>query len=193
MPKCPRCKHIRTQAKCSWHTGAHFGGTDLQGVGAACYTQTPAYGVYPPLFECYSSTERKSILLDISGVSINVLRQKPEIVTSGGGDTTFSHPRSDYNNDGLRDGMEFAAGYDPLSAASFPVWGDINDDRVVDTADVLLASRAVMGLVTLTDAERTRGKVAPLVNGAPQPAANDPLTAADLLLIERKALGEVTF
>lgn len=121
-----------------------------------------------------------------------MLRQKPGIVAPDGGDTTYFCPVSDYG-DGFRDGMEFAAGYDPLSAASFPVWGDINDDRVVDIADVVLAARAVMGLVTLTDAELARARVAPLVNGVPQPAPNDPFTAADLLLIERKALGEVAF
>ena len=89
--------------------------------------------------------------------------------------------------------MEIAAGYDPLVAASFPVWGDINDDRVVDTADVLLATRAVIGLVTLTGAELARGNVAPLVNGTPQPPAVDAFDLADLLLIERKALGEVAY
>jgi len=100
---------------------------------------------------------------------------------------------ADTDGDGFRDGMENTAGYNPLLATSYPVWGDINDDRVVDTADVLLASRAVLGLVTLTDAERARGKVAPLVNGTPQPVASGPLIAADLLLIERKALGEVNY
>ena len=99
----------------------------------------------------------------------------------------------DTDGDGFRDGMEVAAGYDPLNDTSFPVWGDINDDRVVDSVDVLLASRAVLGLVTLSDAERARGKVAPLVGGIPQPAGNAPPNAADLLLIERKALGEVSF
>jgi hypothetical protein len=38
-----------------------------------------------------------------------------------------------------------------------------------------------------------RGKVAPLVNGTPQPVANDPLNTADLLLIERKALGVISY
>jgi hypothetical protein len=99
----------------------------------------------------------------------------------------------DTDHDGFRDGMEIAAGYDPRDAASFPVWGDINDDRVVDAVDVLLASRAVLGLASLSEAERTRGKVAPLVNGTPHPTGNDPLDAADLLLIERKALGEIAF
>jgi len=116
------------------------------------------------------------------------------------GDATAYDPVSDLNplavdtdNDGFRDGMEVKAGYDPLLATSHPVWGDINDDRVVDTADVLLASRAVLGLVALTDAERARGKVAPLVGGNPLPADNAPLDAADLLLIERKALGDAGF
>jgi hypothetical protein len=100
---------------------------------------------------------------------------------------------ADTDGDGFKDGMERTAGYDPLLAASFPVWGDINDDRVVDTADVLLASRAVLGLVTLSDAELVRGNVAPLVNGTPQPVINDPFNVADLLLIERKSVGAVSY
>jgi hypothetical protein len=99
----------------------------------------------------------------------------------------------DTDDDGFPDGMENTAGYDPLDDTSFPVWGDINDDRVVDTADVLLATRAVLGLVTLTDAELARGNVAPLVNGTPQPPLVDVFDSADLLLIERKALGEIAF
>jgi len=100
---------------------------------------------------------------------------------------------ADTDGDGFKDGMEDTAGYNPLLATSYPVWGDINDDRVVDTADVLLASRAVLGLAPLSGPEMARGKVAPLVNGTPQPVANDPLNAADLLLIERKALGVVGY
>jgi hypothetical protein len=100
---------------------------------------------------------------------------------------------ADTDHDGFGDGMEYRAGYDPLSAASFPVWGDINDDRRVDTADVLLASRDALGLVTLSDAERARGKVAPLVNGKPGPVGSGPLSAADVLLIERKALGLISY
>jgi Subtilase family/Bacterial TSP3 repeat len=100
---------------------------------------------------------------------------------------------ADTDGDGFKDGMENTAGYNPLLATSHPIWGDINDDRVVDTADVLLASRAVLGLVTLTEAELARGNVAPLVNGAPQHVINDPFNVADLLLIERKALGAVSY
>jgi hypothetical protein len=100
---------------------------------------------------------------------------------------------ADTDGDGFNDGMERTAGYDPLLATNFPVWGDINDDRTVDTADVLLASRAVLGLVALSDAELVRGRVAPLVGGSPQPVDNTPLNVADLLLIERKALGVVDY
>ncbi|MGB7932006.1 MAG: S8 family serine peptidase, partial [Gammaproteobacteria bacterium] len=100
---------------------------------------------------------------------------------------------ADTDGDGFKDGMENTAGYNLLLATSYPVWGDINDDRVVDTADVLLASRAVLGLLSLTDAEQARGKVAPLVNGTPQPVVNDYFNTADLLLIERKAVGVVNY
>lgn len=80
-----------------------------------------------------------------------------------------------------------------MNETNYPVWGDINDDRLVDAADRLLASRAVLGLMTLSDAERARGKIAPLVNGIPHPAANAPVNAADLLLLERKAQGVVGY
>jgi hypothetical protein len=100
---------------------------------------------------------------------------------------------ADTDGDGFKDGMENTAGYSPLLATSYPVWGDINDDRVVDTADVLRASHAVLGLMSLSMPELARGKVAPLVGGSPHPADNAPLNAADLLLIERKALGVVSY
>lgn len=95
---------------------------------------------------------------------------------------------ADTDGDGFRDGMESVSGYDPLLAASFPVWGDINDDRAVDAADVLLAARAVLGLTTLDSRQLARGNVAPLVNGTPQPPLIDTFNSADLLLIQRKAL-----
>jgi len=100
---------------------------------------------------------------------------------------------ADTDGDGFKDGMEDTAGYNPLLATSYPVWGDINDDRVVDTADVLLASRMVLGLMSPSGPELARSKVAPLVSGSPQPTGNAPLNAADLLLIERKALGVVNY
>lgn len=94
---------------------------------------------------------------------------------------------ADTDLDGFKDGMEVLAGYNPLLDTSFPVWGDINDDRVVDTADVLLATRAIQGAITLDSAELARGNVAPLVGGIPQSSPDDPFDSADLLLILRKA------
>jgi hypothetical protein len=77
---------------------------------------------------------------------------------------------------------------------TFIIEADEPPDRILPiiTADVLLASRAALGLVILSDAE-PRGRVAPLVDGSPQPVVNTPLNAADLLLIERKALGVVNY
>jgi subtilisin family serine protease len=102
---------------------------------------------------------------------------------------------ADTDGDGYPDGMEIATGHDPLVGTDTPVWGDINDDGVVNVADVLLATRAVQGLVTLTSAESARGNLAPLANGVPQyPPADGPvLDVADLLLIQRKSLGLVVF
>ena len=93
----------------------------------------------------------------------------------------------DTDGDGFKDGTEVAANYDPLLLTDFPVWGDINNDREVDAADVLIANRAVLGLVTLTTDQLARGNVAPLVNGAPDTPPDDEFTVADLLLITRKA------
>jgi hypothetical protein len=100
---------------------------------------------------------------------------------------------ADTDNDGFRDGIESAADYDPLLATSFPVWGDINDDRVVNAVDVLLAMRAALGLVSLDVGQLARGNVAPLVDGSPQPPLVDTFDIADVFLIQRKALDAMLF
>ena len=102
---------------------------------------------------------------------------------------------ADTDGDGFGDGMEIAADHNPLINTDTPVWGDINDDGAVNAADVLLATRAVLGLIDLTDAEAVRGNLAPLANGAPQypPAGSPDLELPDLLLMQRKALGLVAF
>jgi hypothetical protein len=116
----------------------------------------------------------------------------PSIYTPG---VDLNPLAADTDGDGFKDGMEIAAGHDPLVGTDAPVWGDINDDGAVDAADVLLATRAVLGLVTLTSAESTRGNLAPLASGAPQypPVDGPDLNLADLLLIQRKALGLAVF
>jgi len=102
---------------------------------------------------------------------------------------------ADTDGDGFGDGMEIAANHDPLDDSDTPVWGDINDDGAVNAADVLLATREVLGLGTLSDAEAVRGNLAPLANGAPQypPVGSSDLELPDLLLIQRKALGLIVF
>jgi len=60
-----------------------------QGVGAARYSTTPAYGVSPPLVESFSSKGGTPILFDTAGNPVNVVRQKPDFVAPDGGDNTF--------------------------------------------------------------------------------------------------------
>jgi hypothetical protein len=166
--------------------------SDNDGMGDACDTDDDNDGLSDGL-EASIGTDPLVVDSDNDG-----LTDYEEVAWDG--DASSYLPRFDPNplvadtdGDGFKDGMEHTAGYDPLLDTSSPVWGDINNDRVVDTADVLLASRTVLGLVTLTDAELARGKVAPLVGGIPQPLDNTPLNAADLLLIERKAMGGVSY
>lgn len=99
----------------------------------------------------------------------------------------------DTDNDGFGDGMEDAAGYDPLLDTVYPVWGDINDDRIVNVSDVMIASRSALGVIVLKTGQLARCNVAPLVGGLPQSLFYDECNTADLLLIQRKALGLTSF
>lgn len=67
-------------------------------VGAARYTQTPAFGVTPPLRESYSSYGSLTILFDTAGNLTSQTRLKPELVAPDGVDTTFFG--SDYEGNG---------------------------------------------------------------------------------------------
>lgn len=97
---------------------------------------------------------------------------------------------ADTDMDGFKDGMEYRAGYDPLDDTDFPVWGDINDDRMVDAVDMLLATRAALGLLTLAADQQARVDVAPLSAGQPDP--DGVFNTADLLVIQREALGQIS-
>lgn len=100
---------------------------------------------------------------------------------------------ADTDDDLFMDGTEVLAGTNPLNSADFPEWGDVNGDGTVNIADVLLAARAAVGLIALDAGQLARGNVAPLVNGIPQTLPTDIFNAADLLLIQRKVLGAVSF
>jgi hypothetical protein len=94
----------------------------------------------------------------------------------------------DTDADGFGDVVEVGAGSDPNSSLSIPVSasGDINNDGLVNTADVLLASRFVLGTLTPDANQLLRGDVAPVVNNVSVP--DNILNAADLLIIQRRAL-----
>jgi subtilisin family serine protease len=110
---------------------------------------------------------------------------------SNGLDTNPLDPDTD--GDQIKDGTEVLAGYDPLINADFPIMGDIDDNSVVNAADVLLATRAALGMIVLDSSQLARGNVAPLVGGVPDSSPNDDFSVADLLLITGKATGSISF
>ena len=69
--------------------------------------------------------------------------------------------------------------------------GDINGDAVVDVVDVMLAEQIASGMITPTVSQLAHGDVAPLVNGVPAPDGK--IDATDVLIIERKVSGLVSF
>ncbi|MEM7126703.1 MAG: S8 family serine peptidase [Chloroflexota bacterium] len=67
----------------------HANASGAEAVGAAWYFQTPAFGVSPAVLEAFSSGGNTPILFDTAGNSVNIIRQKPEIVAPDGTNTTF--------------------------------------------------------------------------------------------------------
>lgn len=98
----------------------------------------------------------------------------------------------DTDDDGFSDGVEVLAGSDPLDINSIPggATGDINGDGNVNTADLIHAQTFVLGTQPDTN-QKLRGDVAPLVGGIPMP--NGVFDLGDLLVIQRKITGEVSF
>ena len=72
-----------------------------------------------------------------------------------------------------------------------PMDGDINLDGVVNVVDILLWQQVLINAATLSPEQFTHGDVAPLVEGLPDPDGE--FTPGDLLIIERKALGVISF
>lgn len=100
---------------------------------------------------------------------------------------------TDSDGDSFADGVEVQLGTDPTSPGSFPPSGDgdLNGDGLVDVRDLLWARQTVLGSRTLGLGELLRGDVAPLVNGSPAP--DGVFNLGDLVVIQRKALGELQF
>jgi len=99
----------------------------------------------------------------------------------------------DTDGDNVMDGTEALGGSDPLDDISVLVWGDIDNSGGVNAADVLLATRAALGMMTLNSEQLARGNVAPLVGGKPASVPDDEFTVADLLLITGKASGSMSY
>ncbi len=95
----------------------------------------------------------------------------------------------DVDGDGFSDLSELTNGSDPLAFNYAD--GDINEDGVVNAADLILAHRMVVGLMTPTTVQLSHADVAPLVGGNPQP--NGSFNLGDLIVIQRKALGQINF
>jgi subtilisin family serine protease len=122
------------------------------------------------------------------GFEINYLAAPPDTYTAGQ-DTDPLDPDTD--GDGFLDGMELAAGHDPLFAGDAPLWGDADDNGVVNAADMLLLTRAVLGLTMLDDEQKARVDIAPVIAGVPAP--DKQLTAGDLVVVEQILLGQASY
>jgi DNA-binding beta-propeller fold protein YncE len=104
-----------------------------------------------------------------------------------------TNPNSAHSDgDGVSDGEEVALGTDPLRTESYPHNGDINDDGMVNIVDVMMAEQVLTGLAPELLAEQlNRADVAPLLAGLPDPDGE--FNTGDLLVILRKALGEISY
>jgi spore maturation protein SpmB len=69
--------------------------------------------------------------------------------------------------------------------------GDLTNDGLVDVRDILRGYKIVLGLAMPDAAELQRGDVAPLVND--QPVSDGMFNLGDLVVIQRKVLGDVLF
>ena len=70
----------------------HANAVGAEAVAAARYSNTPAFSVFPPILESFSSSGATPILFDLAGNRLTTpdpRAQKPEIVAPDGVDTTF--------------------------------------------------------------------------------------------------------
>lgn len=137
----------------------------LAGTGTGPFTWRITSGALPPGLSLNSAT--------------GVIGGTPSAV----GSYSFEYTVTDAN--GVSTSV--VAQIDVLRTASGARDGDLNGDAIVDAADVALAERMALGLVTPTTNQLTHADVAPA--GVP----NGVIDAADIARIRRKALGLETF
>ena len=98
----------------------------------------------------------------------------------------------DTDADTWLDNIEVAAGSDPVCNISIPgPTGDSNGDIQVNSSDIVMLYRILLGTYTPTLVEQQQLNVAPLVNGIPQPDCS--LNVGDLVVGIRKVLGLIVF
>jgi hypothetical protein len=122
------------------------------------------------------------------GFEVNYYSIPPDTYTEGMDTNPLN---ADTDNDSFTDGMEIAAGHNPLLGSDAPVWGDTDDSGVVNAADIILLTRAVLGLTTLEEDQKARVDIAPVIAGVPAP--DKQVTPGDLVVVERILLGQASY
>jgi len=126
---------------------------------------------------------------DEAAAGTNPLNPDTDNDTLSDGDEVNSYSTNpllaDSDADGFGDAVEVAAGSDPNSGSSIPAStnGDINNDGILNAADVLLASRFVTGKLTPDEGQLLRADVAPIISNVSVP--DGLFNAGDLLIIQR--------
>ncbi len=164
--------------------------TDNDGLGDVCDVDDDNDGLSDAL---ENSIGTNPLLVDSDGDTLSDFDE-----VNYDGNASLYTPGSDLNpllmdsdNDGFNDDVELIAGSDPLDILSIPADGDINQDGSVNTIDLLLATQMALGLKTPTIYEMLHADIAPLNASIPNP--DGVFNAADLLLIQRKVFGLVSF
>jgi uncharacterized lipoprotein YddW (UPF0748 family) len=96
---------------------------------------------------------------------------------------------ADTDGDGVNDGIEVAAGTNPLLNTSTPVIndGDANGDGLINTADLFLAMKILTGLRAPDLVELAHLDVAPVVSGSPSPDGQ--FNVSDYVVLIKKVIG----
>jgi hypothetical protein len=135
---------------------------------------------------------------------VNVYGTDPDVPDTDGdnlndGDEVNTHGTDpllpDTDGDGIDDGDEVASGSNPLDENDPPppvvADGDLNDDGDVNAIDVLWGFQILTGQRQLTQALLDRGDVTG--SGGALPSPDGTFDLGDALVIQRKALGLVSF
>lgn len=167
--------------------------SDNDGVGDACENDVDSDGIPDGFDNCPLITNTSQLDTDSDGAGNACDTDDDNDGLSDSQEQALGTDSllADTDGDGFDDGVEVNIGSNPLDNSSIPANGDVNNDGLVNVVDLLLATQIALGLKTPTADEILRGDVAPLAAGVPAP--DGAFDAADLLLIQRKVFGLVSF